>query len=148
MNENILSFLKKQSAASICCVNELNEPYSFSCFFAFNPAEKLLYFKSPTAAHHSKILLQNPKVSGTILPDKLNKLAIKGIQFTGVFCPENDLACSDASKFYHVKFPLALALPGVVWTVRLTQVKMIDNFPGRFKKYSWERTEKTNLQVA
>lgn len=148
MNDNILSFLKKQSAASISCVNELNEPYSFSCFFAFNPTEKLLYFKSPVAAYHSKVLLQNPKISGTIMPDKLNKLAIKGIQFTGAMLTEEDPVCRDASKIYHSKFPLALAIPGVVWVIQLNQVRMIDNFPGRFKKYAWERTEKTNLQVA
>ncbi len=148
MNDNILSFLKKQTAASICCVNELNEPYAFSCFFAFNSTEKLLYFKSPVAAYHSKLLLHNPKVSGTIMPDKLNKLAIKGIQFVGVLLAESDPLCRDASKIYHSKFPLAFAIPGVVWTIQLTQVKMIDNFPGMFKKYSWDRSEKTILRVA
>lgn len=142
MNDNILSFFKKQSAASICCVNELNEPYSFSWFFAFNSREKLLYFKSPATAYHSIVLVQNPKVSGTIMPDKLNKLAIKGIQFIGVLLTEGDPLCRYASKTDHSKFPLALAIPGVVWTIQLTQVRMIDNFPGRFKKYSWERTQK------
>lgn len=148
MNDNILSFLKKQTAASICCLNELNEPYSFSVFVAFNNTEKLLYFKSPAAACHSQLLLKSPKVSGTIMPDKLNKLAIKGIQFAGVLLAENDPLCRDASKIYHSKFPIALALPGVVWAIQLNQVKMIDNFPGRFKKYSWERSEKTSLRVA
>ena len=148
MNDTILSFLKKQSAVSICCVNEFNEPYAFSCFFAFDPREKLLYFKSPATSYHSKVLLQNPKVSGTILPDKLNKLAIKGIQFTGAMLTEEDPVCRDASKIYHSKFPLALAIPGVVWTIQLMQVRMIDHFPGRFKKYTWERNPKTSLQVA
>ena len=148
MNDNIISFLKKQTAASICCVNELNEPYSFSCFFAFNSTEKLLYFKSPATAYHSKILVQNPKVSGTIMPDKLNKLAIKGIQFTGVVLPEEDPVCRDASKIYHSKFPLALAIQGVVRAIQLMQVGMIDHFPGRFKKYSWERPEEIDLQIA
>lgn len=148
MNHNILSFLKKQSAASISCVNELNEPYSFSVFVAFNSTEKLLYYKSPAAAYHSKVLEQNPKVSGTIMPDKLNKLAVKGIQFTGILLAEVDPLCRDASKIYHSKFPLALAIPGVVWTIQLTRVRMIDNFPGRFKKYSWERAGNIGLQIA
>ncbi len=148
MNDNILSFLKTQTAASICCVNELNEPYSFSCFFAFNSTEKLLYFKSPATAYHSRVFLQNPKVSGTIMPDKLNKLAIKGIQFTGMMLAEENTLCRNASRIYHSKFPLGLAIPGEVWIIQLNQVKMIDNFLGRFKKYSWERTEKTSLQLA
>ena len=148
MNDNILSFLKKQTAASICCINELNEPNSFSVFVAFNSTEKLLYLKSPATAYHSKVLMQSPKVSGTIMPDKLNKLAIKGIQFTGEMLTEEDPVCRDASKRDYSKFPVALAIPGVVWTIQLTQVRMVDNFPGRFKKYSWERTHETSLQVA
>ncbi|HET7115918.1 MAG TPA: hypothetical protein VFI29_05480 [Hanamia sp.] len=148
MNDRILTFLKKQTAASICCVNELNEPYCFSCFFAFNSKENLLYYKSTASAYHSKILLQNPKVSGTIMPDKLNKLAAKGIQFTGVLLAENDPLCMDAFKNYHTRFPLAIAIPGTVWAVQLNQLKMTDNVPGIFKKLSWQRVEKPANQFA
>lgn len=148
MDERILTFLKKQTAASFCCVNEINEPYSFSCFFAFNGKENLLYYKSNSSAYHSKILLQNPKVSGTIMPDKLNKLAVKGIQFTGVVLAENDPLCMDAFKNYHFRFPLAIAIPGVVWTIQLNQLKMTDNVPGIFKKHSWQREERVAIQFA
>ena len=146
MNERILSFLKRQSAASICCVNELNEPYSFSCFYAFKDTENLLYYKSTVASYHSKILLQNPKVSGTIMPDKLNKLAVKGIQFTGLVLAEKDPLCVGAFKNYHSRFPMAIAIPGVVWTIQFNQLKMTDNVPGIFKKHSWQREEKTAIQ--
>lgn len=141
MNDKILTFLKKQTAASICCVNELNEPYCFSCFYVFNSSENLLYYKSTASAYHSKILLQNPKVSGTIMPDKLNKLAVKGIQFTGVVLNEDDPLCIDAVRHYHSRFPLAVAIPGVVWTIQLTQLKMADNLPGILKKHSWQRED-------
>jgi hypothetical protein len=148
MNDTILTFLKKQTAASICCVNEVNEPYSFSCFFAFNSIENLLYYKSTTSSYHSKILLQNPKVSGTIMPDKLNKLAVKGIQFTGVVLAENNPLCMGAFKNYHSRFPLAIAVTGVVSTILVNQLKMTDNVPGIFKKHSWEREEKVAIQFA
>ena len=148
MNDKILAFLKKQTAASICFVNEINEPCSFSCFYAFNSTENLLYFKSTASAYHSKILLQNPKVSGTIMPDKLNKLAIKGIQFTGVVLKESDPLCTDAFKIYHSKFPMALAIPGEVRTIQLNQLKMTDNVPGIFKKHSWQREEENAAQIA
>lgn len=146
MNDKILTFLEKQTAASICCVNEINEPYSFSCFFAFNGKENLLYYKSNPSAYHSKILMQNPKVSGTIMPDKLNKLAVKGIQFTGVVLAENDPLCLDAFKKYHSRFPLAIAVPGVVSVIQLNQLKMTDNVPGIFKKHLWQREEKAATQ--
>ena len=148
MNDKIITFLKKQTAASICCVNEINEPYSFSCFFAFNGTENLLYYKSILSAYHSRILLQNPKVSGTIMPDKLNKLAVKGIQFTGLVLAENNPLCMDAFKDYHSRFPLAIAVPGTVSTIQLNQLKMTDNIPGIFKKYSWQREEKVVFQFA
>lgn len=146
MHERILSFLKKQTAASICYVNEINEPCSFSCFFAFNSIENLLYYKSTASSYHSKILLQNPKVSGTIMPDKLNRLAVKGLQFTGVVLDEADPLCVEAYKNYHSRFPLALAISGVVRTIRLNQLKMTDNVPGIFKKHSWQREEKASIQ--
>ena len=148
MNDKILVFLKKQTAASICCVNELNDPYSFSCFYTFNSIEHLLYYKSTSSSYHSKILLQNPKVSGTIMPDKLNKLAVKGIQFDGVVLDENDPLCANAFKNYHSRFPMAIAIPGVVWTIQLNQLKMTDNIAGIFKKHSWQRESYTTNQYA
>ncbi|MEO9147111.1 MAG: pyridoxamine 5'-phosphate oxidase family protein [Ginsengibacter sp.] len=147
MDETILYFLKKQTAASISCIDEINEPYSFSCFFVFNDRENLLYYKSTIASYHSKILLQNPKVSGTVMPDKLNKLAVKGIQFAGVVLAENDPLCMGAFKNYHTRFPMAVAIPGVVWTIQLNQLKMTDNVPGIFKKHSWLREEKAVIQI-
>ena len=81
------------------------------------------------------------------MPDKLNMLAVKGIQFTGIVLNENDPICKDASKNYHSKFPLAFAVQGVVKTVQLNQLKMTDNGPGIFKKHSWQREEETNTQI-
>lgn len=143
MNEKIIAFLKRQTAASICCINEQNEPYCFSCFFAFNEKENLLYFKSNIATYHSKILLKNPIVSGTIMPDKLNKLAIKGIQFSGIVLNEKEVLAVDANKIYLSKFPLAVAIQGTVWTIQLNQIKMTDNIAGIFKKHNWLREECT-----
>jgi len=148
MNDKILDFLKKQTAASISFVNEINEPFSFSCFYTFNSSKNLIYYKSSASAYHSKILIQNPKVSGTIMPDKLNKLAVKGIQFTGVVLNEDDPLCKDASRNYHSKFPMAIAIPGVVRTIQLNQLKMTDNVPGIFKKHSWQREEEAATQIA
>ena len=148
MNHKIIDFLKKQTAASISCVNEINQSYSFSCFFAFNSTDKLLYFKSPESSYHSRILLQNPKVSGTIMPDKLNKLAIKGIQFTGEALADNNPFCKDASKNYYHKFPVAVAIPGIVWTIQFDQLKMTNNIMGIFEKISWQREEKESMKSA
>jgi len=100
MNERIADFITHQRVASVCCVDEENMPYCFSIFYAFDPERHLFYFKSSTSAHHSQVLLQNPVVAGTIQADKLNPLAIKGIQFTGrILHPKNEL-CSQAEAVY------------------------------------------------
>ena len=141
MNPRIIEFLAKQTSASISCVNDLNEPYSFSCFYVYNADKNLLYYKSSPSSYHSIIIQKKAKVSGTVMPDKLDKKAIKGIQFTGKVLNEDDHLCSDASSIYHRKFPIALAIPGVVKTIKLNQIKMTDNFLGIMKKHSWEREE-------
>jgi uncharacterized protein YhbP (UPF0306 family) len=94
------------------------------------------------------MILQNPKVSGTIMPDKLNKLAIKGIQFIGEALNFNDPLCKEASKNYYHKFPVAVAIPGVVWTIRLDQLKMTNNVMGIFEKLSWQREKKESIKSA
>jgi uncharacterized protein len=146
MITRIADFLEKQTAASISCVNELNEPFSFSCFFVYNRKENLLYYKSSPSAYHSRILLENPKVAGTIMPDKLNKLFIKGVQFKGEVLADNHPLCMDAGSKYHFKLPLATAIPGVVCTIQLNELRMTNNNLGVIQKFSWQREEKVNAE--
>ena len=141
MDRRIIDFLKKQTSASVSCVNEMQEPYSFSCFFAFNPEQNLLYYKSAPSSYHSQVLSKQPKVAGTIMPDKLNKLAIRGIQFTGDLLAEDDPLCKNAAEIYYTKFPIGLAIPGNVYTIRLDQLKMTNNVLGMMEKLSWQRDE-------
>jgi uncharacterized protein YhbP (UPF0306 family) len=65
-----------------------------------------------------------------------------------VVLAENNPLCMGAFKNYHSRFPLAIAVTGVVSTILLNQLKMTDNVPGIFKKHSWEREEKVAIQFA
>jgi uncharacterized protein YhbP (UPF0306 family) len=145
MNESIIKFIEKQKCASICCVNEEGKPYCFSCFYVFSSQHGLLYFKSSSAARHSAIISNNPLIAGTILPDKLNVLLVKGIQFEGVILPENHPFTQQASAHYYKKNPAALAMPGEVWAIQIDSIKMTDSTMGFGKKITWNRNEK-NLQ--
>lgn len=135
MDDRIISFIEEQKVATICCVDEENKPYCFSCFFAFDEQRNFLYFKTSANTKHLPLLMQNPNVAGTIQPDKLNPLAIKGLQFTGVMT-EN---AEHASAHYYKKYPFALAMPGVVWAIQLDYIKMTDNTLSFGKKIIWER---------
>ena len=138
MNEHIVALINKQKVATLCCVDEEMAPYCFSCFFAFDESKHLLHFKTSASSHHAQLLQQNGRVAGTINPDKLNALAIKGIQFRGNVLAPNDPLAADASTLYHKRYPFAHAMKGDVWTIRVTNIKMTDNTLSFGKKIIWE----------
>ena len=139
MNEHIIKFIDKQTCANICCVNDKVHPYCFSCFYAFHSGKGLLYFKSSSSAYHSSIIANNRCIAGTILPDRLNTVLVKGIQFEGVVLPEDHPFGIDASGQYHKKFPMALLVPGEIWIIQINSIKMTDSAIGFGKKISWSR---------
>lgn len=141
MNERIVDFISQQRVATVCCVDEENKPYCFSCFYAFDKERHLFYFKSGSNAHHSQLLLQNAVVAGTVQQDKLNPLAIKGIQFTGKIIDPNNELCSEAESVYHKRYPFAIAMPGEIWVLQPEVIKMTDNTLSFGKKLHWHLHE-------
>ena len=137
MNETLISFLQQQTCATICCVDEQGKPYCFSCFYAVNFKEGLLYFKSSSTSHHSDLLNKSPFIAGTILPDKLNTLIVKGLQLEGFILDENHPKAVQASENYHKKHPLAWVIPGKIWTIQISFIKMTDSTKGFGKKITW-----------
>ncbi len=138
MDDSISKFIENQKCASICCVNENNDPYCFSSFYVFNRKAGLLYFKSSVNTNHIRIIKDSPVIAGTILPDKLHALIVKGIQFHGIVLPLVDERTKDASRHYHTAFPFALAIPGEIWTILLTHIKMTDSTNGFGAKIVWD----------
>lgn len=145
METNIIQFIKKQTCASICCVDEQGNPYCFSCFYVFNSDDGLLYFKSSSNARHSSIILKKPLVAGTIQPDKLNVVLIKGIQFEGTVLTEDHPFSKNASGFYYKKNPAGLLVPGDIWVIQIFSIKMTDSTFGFGKKITWKRNELISL---
>ena len=132
----IFEFLAKQTCASICTVDERGFPYCFSCFYAFDINNVLLYFKSSPDSRHSQLLLKNSLVAGTVLPNKLNKIRVKGIQFEGRAL--TDLS-SDARHLYYRKFPFAKMVAGDIWAIQLDKIKLTDSSLVFGKKMNWKR---------
>lgn len=139
MTDHIDKFISQQTAASICCIGEKGMPYCFSCFYAYNSKDHLLYYKSSADTRHSNYLLANPHVAGTILPDKLQKLLVRGAQFEGVLLPEDDILSKNGAAQYYLQNPMAVAVPGIVWTIRIDHIKMTDSSLGFGKKIFWQR---------
>ena len=139
MNERIIQFAQNQKITSICCVDELGMPYCFNCFFLFDGVEGLLYFKSSPDSFHAILMAVNPQIAGTILPAKLNVLAIKGIQFTGIVLPVNHELAKNSANHYHKKYPFALTISGNVFAIQLNRIKMTGSSNIFGKKIEWER---------
>ena len=139
MDKRIVEFIDKQKTATLCCLDDENNPYCFSVFYVFDKVERRLYFKSSSSSNHSKYLLKHRKISGTILPDNLNMLAIRGIQFTGFILHNSDSLNNEAE--YHKRFPVAMTIPGEVWAIQLETIKMTDSTIGFGKKFFWERED-------
>lgn len=140
MNETIINFLQEQTCATLCCTDADGKPYCFSCYYVFDKEIELLYFKSSADAHHSVLLNKKPELAGTVLPDKLNKLMIRGIQLQGEVLPFHHALAKDATARYHKKYPMALAIKGDVRAVLLNTIKITDSKLGFAKKNNWKRT--------
>lgn len=147
IQQHIAHFISNQSLASVCCMGPENELHCFTCYFAYNDKLQLLLFKSSDNSLHTKFLLQNPVLAGTILPDKHNKFYSKGIQFNGRILPLSHPQANDASKFYHKKFPFALTMKGTVYSIRLDRIKMTDNTMGIGTKLIWDRKHSPQLSA-
>ena len=139
MNENIIQFIQQQTCATVSCVDEQRRPYCFTCFYAFNSEEGLLYFKTAVDSHHSLLMKKNPFVAGTILPDKLNPLQVKGLQFEGILLDECHTLCRYASGAYYRKHMMAIAIRGDIRVIQINSIKMTDSTMGFGKKITWQR---------
>ena len=146
MNKGIIDFMENQTCTSICCIDQHGKPYCFSCYYAINADDVYLYFKSSADTYHGISIQNNAFVSGTILPDKLNKLITKGIQFTGTVISADESTAITASSSYHKKYPVGLLIPGQVYIVRIETIKMTDSSLGFGKKLAWKRAEEISLQ--
>lgn len=139
MEKEIADFIKKYRIATISCAGLDASPYVFHSFYAFDLKNQLLIFKSSQNSFHASLLAENPKVAGSILPDRINLLALKGIQFTGRILYQDLPQNINPESFYHKKFPFAIAKPGKVWCIQVDMIKMTNNTPAFGSKLKWER---------
>lgn len=82
---------------------------------------------------------KNPSVAGTVLPDKLNKLVVKGLQFEARVLHLDHTALQKATSQYVKKYPVSLAIPGEIWALQINTIKMTDSSKVFGKKTTWSR---------
>lgn len=136
--DQIQQFLKANKVNTVCFINEKNEPYCVNCFYLFDESKNYLILKSSANTSHSSLIYKPSTVSGTILPEKIDILQIKGIQFTGKILDDKTVQSKNLYSLYHKKFPMSLAIPGSVWGIELEFIKFTNNSLGFGNKTIWK----------
>ncbi len=144
IDPEIVEFIKENRTANIACALD-NEPYAFSCFYAFLEDKGCLVFKSSLSTKHAEMMLQNRRVAGTIIPEKLKMTSIKGIQLEGLILDEEHSFFSKALASYYLSYPFATAMDGRLWVLKIDSIKFTDNTRGFGFKQSWKRKKDAPL---
>jgi uncharacterized protein YhbP (UPF0306 family) len=136
-DERILSFLRENMVASVCLLSGEHKPYCINCFYALQEEEMILVFKSGYGTTHDNFISENAPVSGTILPNQLDPIQIKGLQFNGKLLALHPTALLKYGALYAQKYPMSLAIPGYTWAAQLEEIKLTDNSLGFGTKLQW-----------
>ncbi|MFM2019151.1 MAG: hypothetical protein RL007_2807 [Bacteroidota bacterium] len=132
--KRISDFIKEAKCLSVA--TQSNEGlWCASCYYAYDEKNVCLIFKSSDETRHVQDGLKNPVVAGTILPDKLETVSIKGVQFTGTFMEAKD---DETASLYYNRFPFARAIGGRFWVIKLKTMKYTDNTLGFGTKLHWQ----------
>jgi uncharacterized protein YhbP (UPF0306 family) len=140
-DKEILSFLQGNKVATICGT-QANRPYCFNCFYASSGNDMLLVFKSSANSRHAAILKDNPFVAGTVLAYQNSILNNQGLQFEGVVIRE-PAALKKLAAVYYRRYPFAVTVPGEIFGVALSSIRLTHTSGGVRKKYSWAREPET-----
>jgi uncharacterized protein len=137
MDAKISEFIKENKIATLCVSDET--PYCFIVFYTYMSDENILLFKSQMISKHAQILQKKPFISGSILPENNSLLQLKGLQFCGRTIENPSKHSISAAKAYYLKYPMGLAVPGIIWQVELTEAKLTDNSVHFGYKLNWKK---------
>ncbi len=137
IDERIASFIKGNSNMTLATAEDGN-PYCAHCFYAFDASRGWLVFKSGAETLHIRQAMRNPRVAGAIAPDRLERHAIRGIQFRGLLVAPEGTLVDEAERIYYRRHPYARLVHGSIWMIRLEEMKMTDNTLGFGRKLHWQ----------
>ena len=102
----ILDYVKSVELMTVCSVSR-NKPWCATVFFAFD-SKLNLYFLSRNYRRHSKEIVKNPNVAGTIFSQDFEfGKPVKGIQFEGV-CKRQSAKSINKYLLYMKRYPKAI----------------------------------------
>jgi uncharacterized protein YhbP (UPF0306 family) len=134
LQQEISDFIRGSKVATISC-SDGSFPHSFCCFYACSEDGVHLVFKSKQDTKHCRILRGNPCVSGTIISGSATAFNNTGIQFEGGIVRNP----AWVKQVYYQLFPLAVVMPGDIYTIRMDKIKYTRTVNGKRIKYAWTR---------
>lgn len=144
MQATIIDFFKENKIASICFINKEAKPYCVNCFYVFDEENAILVFKSSYGTSHDSLVLPETTIAGTVLPDSIDVLKIKGIQLSGKILAKAEIDKFKLNSQYTKKYPLSLTMPGYIWAIKLEHIKYTNNTLGFGNKTIWNSADKDN----
>lgn len=138
IQDKVKSFLHENKIATVCFVDDNNKPYCINCFYVFDEENNMLIFKSSTGSTHQGLIKPAACISGTILPDAVDVLNIKGIQFVGNLIAPKEVESLKLNLKYIKKYPLSVTIFGYIWAAKLDFLKFTDNTLGFGTKTTWK----------
>lgn len=134
----IFTYLKKQHVLSLCCSFD-DDIWCANCFYVFDEKEVAFYLMTSTESRHSKLMLNNHLVAGTVNGQPKNISLIKGIQYKGVISLLAEENKNDALSLYTKRFPIAKIKSLPLWKVEISELKFTNNILGFGNKSDWHR---------
>lgn len=134
----IFTYLKKQHVLSLCCSFD-DDIWCANCFYVFDEKEVAFYLMTSTESRHSKLMLNNHLVAGTVNGQPKNISLIKGIQYKGVISLLAEENKNDALSLYTKRFPIAKIKSQPLWKIEISELKFTNNVLGFGKKSDWHR---------
>ena len=134
----IFTYLKKQHVLSLCCSFD-DDIWCANCFYVFDEKEVAFYLMTSAESRHSKLMLNNHLVAGTVNGQPKNISLIKGVQYKGVISLLAEENKNDALSLYTKRFPIAKIKSQPLWKIEISELKFTNNILGFGNKSAWHR---------
>ena len=128
----ISTFLTQHHLLTLATCKE-NIPYCASCFYAFIKESATFVIATDAKTRHGHEARANSHVAGTVAVETKIVGKIQGVQFTGAYKE----ASESERKAYLKRFPYAIAMNPVMWSITITYLKFTDNTLGFGKKLEY-----------
>lgn len=135
MDAKIKDFVSKNHLLALSVLDNQQEIYTASCYYAFCEKYISLVFKSMQDCKHIQFAKCNPKVGVIIAADSKKLHLIKGLQIKASFRE----SLEKEKSLYYKRFPYALLGNGEVFTLDILWAKYTDNTLLIEKKLIYQR---------